>query len=628
MASQDMILCIDIGSTSVKASQFYQADDGNLVLDQFAYSEYTAEDDDDMFDNMLSTLSDVLSENQFEAKLTYISVSGNNSFIRFVKVPSMTSDKNKIREIIAFEATNTIAAPMNEVVWDAQLIESSMKETASEIDAMLIIVKNEDAGRIIECVEAQGKEVKALEVAPTAGYNAARINTIGSTQCEMILNIGGKCSSLIFVDGNRFFIRIIPIAGNTITQQIAKEFNIPMSEAEEMKRRHGFVALGGAYEEPESEVAATVSKIVRNIMTRLHAEINRSINVYRASQHGTKPEKLYLSGGSSILAFTPRFFSEKLRIPVEYFNPFQIVALSDNINKDVLRDLAHLFSEMVGLALRHIGKPPIDINLIPESIRKQHAFRMKRPFFYVAAVSLLAYLGITCWSLTLQKMTIESKQQQFQGVVQGKKSMRKKVTSVNDQYKSEQAKFDSVTRMLEHRENWLSFLDQFQALVKKTPDIWFTKITLGDKPLVEQDTKKAAANTASADPYQGAVSAFGGSIDYYSQAAYQQEEPAKAAVTGMKWLNMEGYALGKNGKSTLTIDINDVSGTLETHLRESGIFADQPIDFVQSRSETFHFNIAKFQCSVELRQEINSPEYTKELREAVQPKEEKSKEKE
>ena len=184
---------------------------------------------------------------------------------------------------------------------------------------------------------------------------------VGEENCEMILNIGGRCSTLIFIDQGSYFERTLAIAGNTITQQISKEFGVSLKEAEDLKRRHGFVALGGAYEDPDSEVAAIISKIIRNVMTRLHGEINRSINLYRAQQKGRKPEKLYLAGGSSVMTYTPRFFSEKLKIPVEYLNPFQITAIADDVDKDALSEVAHVFSEVIlycinggiSIALRH-----------------------------------------------------------------------------------------------------------------------------------------------------------------------------------------------------------------------------------------------------------------------------------
>ena len=607
MAVRDVILCIDIGGSSIKAAQFSYSADGNIVLDKFAYSEFTDEVENGGPDAVLGVLRDVIKSNDFEAKDVHISVSGQNSFIRFVKVPSMTTDREKVREIISYEAKQTIPFPMDEVVWDSQIIDPVENAEDNEIDAMLVIVKNEDAMRIVECVESLGLSVRIIEVAPTACYNAARANMVGSTQCEMILNIGGKCSSLIFVDGGRFFVRSIPISGNTITQQIAKEFNIPFAEAEEMKRRHGFVALGGAYEEPESAVAATVSKIVRNVMTRLHAEINRSVNVYRASQHGRKPEKLYLTGGSSILPFTPRFFSEKLRVPVEYFNPFQVVQLGPDINADMLSNFAHLFGEMVGLALRHIGNPPISISLIPESVRKQHVFRMKRPFFYASAVSLLVYLGITSWSLHIQLDAIAKKQTSFQTIVEDKKKTEGDVRRAFADFTSEQQKFDAITKHLQHRENWITFLDRLQYCIPQ--NIWFTRISVEGSPWVKplSDQPAQVQEAQASDDSEG--------DNFFARRRTRDDSPRKKEVvvnTEAKWLNIDAYIICEKGIEDLVPEANKTIGLLSDRLKKADLFEGN-LATVQNVS-TYNFNISNFRASIELKHPINSPEYTAVLR--------------
>lgn len=610
MASRDVILCVDIGGSSIKAAQFSYSADGNMVLDKFAYSEFTPEVEAAGADAILGVLRDVIKSNDFDAKNVHISVSGQNSFIRFVKVPSMTTDREKVREIISYEAKQTIPFPMDEVVWDSQIIEPVENAEDTEIDAMLVIVKNEDAMRIVECVESLGLNVRIIEVAPTACYNAARANMVGTTQCEMILNIGGKCSSLIFVDGGRFFVRSIPISGNTITQQIAKEFNIPFAEAEEMKRRHGFVALGGAYEEPESAVAATVSKIVRNVMTRLHAEISRSVNVYRASQHGRKPEKLYLTGGSSILPFTPRFFSEKLRVPVEYFNPFQVVQLGPDINADTLRDFAHLFGEMVGLALRHIGNPPISISLIPETVRKQHVFRMKRPFFYASAMSLLVYLGITSWALHIQLDAIAKKQRSFQTIVEDKKKTEGDVRRAFAEFTSEQQKFDAITKHLQHRENWITFLDRLQYCIPQ--NIWFTKISVEGapwvQPLMDQPAQAQGAQDTSSDDDDDS--------SFFARRRSRDDSSKKKAVVvsaDAKWLNIDAYIICEKGIEDLVPEANKTIGLLSDRLKKADLFNGN-LATVQNVS-TYNFNISNFRASIELKNPINSPEYTAVLRE-------------
>jgi type IV pilus assembly protein PilM len=316
--------------------------------------------------------------------------------VRFVKLPPVGEEESKVKQIVELEAKQNIPFPMEDVIWDYQLIKST--EAEAEIEVVFVVVKNEDVRQLAKIIEDNGLSIELIEVAHTASFNSARANGIGQNECEMILNIGCRCSTLVFIDCGRFFVRPIPIAGYSITQQISKEFGIPFADAEEMKRRHGFVALGGAYEEPDSEVAATVSKIVRNVMTRLHGEINRSINVYRSQQKGKKPSKLWLAGGSSVMAFTPRFFSEKLRIPVDYFNAFQIVALSPEINKESLAEVAHMFSEVIGLGLRHSTVCPIEISLLPNSLRKINELKLKIPYFHATAVSIVLCLGILLWS--------------------------------------------------------------------------------------------------------------------------------------------------------------------------------------------------------------------------------------
>ena len=597
----DLILCIDIGSTCIKASQFFSAPNGDLVLEKFAYQDFTVQDDEtDDVDTVLNALTDLIVLNQFDARATYISVSGQSSFTRFIKVPAVSTDRNKNREIIGYEAKQAIPFPLDEVVWDSQIITDGNEDVA-EYDVLLAILKNEVADPLVKRIEALGNEIRGIEVSATAAYNAARANNVGSEQCEMILNIGGKFSSLIFVDGSNVFIRSIPIAGVTITQQIAKEFNISIPDAEELKRRHGFVALGGAYEEPDSEVAATISKIVRNVMTRLHAEINRSINIYRASQGGRKPEKLYLSGGSSILAFTPRFFSEKLRIPVEYFNPFQVVTLDENIDQELLRDTAHLFSEMIGLALNHIGHTPLAISLIPEPVRKQQIFKLKRPYFYATSIALLLYLGITYWTLVNQAAEIQAKQQRIERNLSAKRQVSGSVQNANNNFKSLEAEYNKVIDMLKYRDNWLIFFDRFQKLVPE--NIWFSRLSIDDKPKVGKiRTVQKKEEVAAPEPVSRGFSF--GAPDPAEMAAKKEE-----LIPKKNWLNMEGYIFIDKGRDVKLQEANHAASKFSSGLQYSGLFIETDPNLIQDDS-IYDYNITEFRYSIELQKPINSKAFT------------------
>ena len=308
MASNDLILSIDIGAWSIKVGEFENSPEG-LLMKQFGYAEYSTHMTDENRGALIKeTLDKIINQKNFVAKKVYLSLSSQLAFIRFVKLPPIDENEERVKQIVEFEAKQHVPFDMNEVIWDYQLIGSG-----EELDVMFVVIKNEIVEQITKSVESLGLKVALVDVASATCYNAARANRIGDDSCAMVLSIGSRCSNLIFADGDLFFSRNIPIAGYAISQQISKEFGIGIDEAEELKQRHGFVALGGAYEEPESEVAATISKIVRNVMTRLHGEVSRSINIYRSQQKCNKPVKLFLAGGSSTMAFTETFFQEKLR---------------------------------------------------------------------------------------------------------------------------------------------------------------------------------------------------------------------------------------------------------------------------------------------------------------------------
>ena len=323
MAKDDKILAIDIGATSIKLCEFDYSGEG-IALSRFAHREYEEElSDATRMGVVAGLLRQMMSEGNFETRKALICMSGQASLMRFNRLPTVNCSAAKIRQLAEFEATQNIPFDLNDVLWDYQLISNSSSDS---VDIMSVVIKNDVVEQYTSAIMQVGCQPLLIDVASAACFNTAKACEVDEEgTCAIVLNIGGRVSNLIFVEGERFYARSIPIAGYTITQQIAKDFNIGFPEAEELKRRHGFVSLGGAYAEPESETAANVSKIIRNVMSRLANEVSRTISIYCAQQGGTKPAKMFITGGSSILTYCDTFFNEKLKIPVEYFNPFKCV---------------------------------------------------------------------------------------------------------------------------------------------------------------------------------------------------------------------------------------------------------------------------------------------------------------
>lgn len=476
MARAERILAIDIGATSIKIGEFEYSGREAVTLANFAYREYEEELTDSSRSVVVAgLLRQMIVENNFVARRVLLSISGQSAFTRFVRLPPFSDDQTRIRQIVEFEARQNVPFPMDEVIWDYQLVAGTDSE---DIDVMFVVIKNDIVEQMTGAVQAVGLEPLLVDVAPASCYNAARANRVGQDDCAMILNIGGRSTNLLFADGGRIFARTIPIAGHSITQQIGKEFGIGFAEAEELKRRHGFVALGGAYAEPESETAAAVSKIIRNVMARLHGEINRSISVYRAQQKGNRPVKLYLTGGSSTMTYTDHFFAEKLRMEVEYLNPFGVVQLGPAVDRARLEEVAHMFSEVIGLGLRYRMSCPIEVSLMPESITRQQALRRKKPYvmlsmFFFVLIFAVAWRGVAFHASLYANAAHALGTERIAPEV-----LSNGIRQATASQTQNNARYQSVCDLLAQRAVWPRIINEFQRL--KPENLWLVSI----KPVI------------------------------------------------------------------------------------------------------------------------------------------------
>ena len=274
-------------------------------------------------------------------------------------------------------------------MWDYQILGTS---ATSELEVLLVAVKSEIVEGLFRVAEGAGLRLKLVDVSPAALCNAFRYNYGDVEGCAMLLDIGAKTSNLLFFEKGKVYSRSINIGANAITQDFANEAKLKFPEAEAVKLEKGSVSLGGAYEEPEDPQAAAIAKIARQVMTRLHIQVNQTIQFYRGQQGGSAPQQLFLSGGASIMPYTAQFFAEKLNIPVDYFNPFRNLEIAPTLDLEQLSKSAHSFGEVVGLGLRDLAHCPVELNLMPKSSIQRQEFGQKKPYLIASIFSLALVL--------------------------------------------------------------------------------------------------------------------------------------------------------------------------------------------------------------------------------------------
>src|SRR5512136_1472848 len=347
MLNTKSFLAVDFGAGSLKLAEFEVNEAGGLRLKQYWLKSLGAEGAQETTREaaILKALQGLIAEKGIKAKDVNVCAPGFHVFSKFVKLPPV--DAGKVTQIIQYEAQQNVPFPLEEVVWDYQILGST---AGGELEVLLVAIKSDIVEGLFRVTESAGLHLQLTDVSPAALCNAFRYNYGELEDCTLLLDIGAKTSNLLFFEKGKVFSRSINLGANSITQDFANESKKKWDVAEKLKIDEGFVSLGGAYEEPENPNQAAISKIARQFMTRLHIQVNQTLQFYRGQQGGAAPARLYLAGGASIMPYTAQFFAEKLNVPVEYFNPFRSVQIDPGVNLEELSKVAHALGEVVGLA--------------------------------------------------------------------------------------------------------------------------------------------------------------------------------------------------------------------------------------------------------------------------------------
>src|SRR5882672_10227317 len=387
MLNVKSFLAADFGAATLKVAEFEPNEAGGLRLKHYGFRGLGPEGLQESTREAVlqKTLQEMLSQGGFESKQVNVCAPGFHVFSKFVKLPPV--DTSKVTQIIQYEAQQNVPFPLEEVVWDYQILGTT---PTGELEVLLVAIKADVVEGLFRTAEAAGLRVQLVDVSPAGLCNAFRYNYGDLDGCTMLLDVGAKTSNLLFFEKGKVYSRSINIGANSITQDFANEAKLKFDVAEKIKIDEGFVSLGGAYAEPENQNQAAISKIARQFMTRLHIQVNQTMQFYRGQQGGSAPVRLFLSGGASLMPYTAQFFAEKLNVPVEYFNPFRNVDIDPSVNLEELARVAHSLGETVGLGLRNLAHCPVELNLMPKSSLKRQEFNQKKPYLVASVLALVA----------------------------------------------------------------------------------------------------------------------------------------------------------------------------------------------------------------------------------------------
>jgi type IV pilus assembly protein PilM len=517
MFQSKSFLSVDIGAGSLKVVEIEPTELGGLRLRQFDIRSLGMEGALESKREAATKreLQAAISESGFTSKLINVCAPGFHVFSKFVRLPAV--DNSKISQIIQYEAQQNVPFPLNEVVWDYQILGSS---PSGELEVLLVAIKTDIVEGLFGIAENSGLKVNLVDVSPAALCNAFRYNypefeeeEDGST---MLLDIGAKTSTLLFFEKGKVYARTINIGANTITQEFAAEAKLPFAKAEIVKLEGGMVSLGGAYADPEDPQHAQLSKIARQVLTRLHIQMNQTLQFFRGQQGGSAPKRLFLSGGGSSLLYTKEFFEEKLNVEVDYFNPLKAVELEEGLDLETLSVTAHTLGQTIGLALRNTMECPVELNLMPSSAISRQEFNHKKPYLIAAVFSLILVIFAFGWFYQRLADVKSEASAELDESLQPLLNKERSLDSEMSKLKSAKTELQELTGWMKERVLWIDILQEVRTIMLQAearsirPDqagIWVERLSadLPNDPAAGVDPMAVdpyASTTSSAPTYQ------------------------------------------------------------------------------------------------------------------------------
>jgi len=509
MASFSSSLAVDLGASAVRMVEIGPDSKGRPVISALSEEEisYDPAKSSDFFAAYSQALGAALGRLRTKARSCHLCLGGPAVFARILKVPA--AEPAKVKSIIGFEAQQTVPA-IEQALWDYQLLSASQP---GEVEALILAIKKETVEEMSAAASSAGLKPLSVTLAPAALLSGFFFQYPESNGCNLILEIGTRATNILLVEGQKIFVRVVPLGGGAVTQAVATDLQESFAGAEVLKKAKGFVHPGGAYEDPSDAATARISKLARGVMTRLHTEVERSVTFFRSQQGGGKPTHAWLTGGGAMLGYTDLFFREKLRIPVEFFQPFRRLSLPATAEAQAASRNFSAWSVAVGTALQASPDAPVRVNVLGSVGRAQAQKQKDLPALVLgagAAVALLALPGIHGFWQTAKAG--DRLVQETQRLEEASLALQK-LEGENKKFLATAQQLEQALALEQERLRWPRLLGEIKIHVPK--GLWITTL----KVLPPPETPVAAAGSAKPSAPAEWVVEIGGMFETQSEKA-------------------------------------------------------------------------------------------------------------
>jgi type IV pilus assembly protein PilM len=375
---------IELGTSSIKAVRLSE-DRGSVTIDAISIislNDYGLGSGTSAADATAAALSAFRVTNGVKSGETiYVSIKGQNTLGRIISLPPVSDEK--VRQTIENEAKSQVPIPLEQAVWDYQTIDDP--GSIDERKVNLYAAKKQAVEEIVDACETAGLEITGIQVAPLGIYNFIKFELDeGISSCCVAIDIGAENTDLVVIDGQKTYVRVVPVAGNDITKALKARFKLSDDDAEKLKRRAA-----------KSKDAAAVFEAMKPPLKEMVGEIYRAVGFYKSQNEAANINQLVMMGNGSKLINIQKFFEQQLQYKVHKVESPQRLQLSRSVDPAEVQDNIQSLTVAIGLGLEGLALPGLNtINLMPrERLEAREKKKLVVPMISAGAMMFVGGLA-------------------------------------------------------------------------------------------------------------------------------------------------------------------------------------------------------------------------------------------
>src|SRR6202453_5230673 len=386
-----LVVGLDIGTSAVRAAELDLSHSRPVLLTygQVGLPPGSLVDGEIRDGSAVSNAIKKLWENgQFSSSSVIVGIAGLRAITREIDLPFVPD--NEVDSAVRFQSEEVIPFPPDQTILSSQVLADYTSPEGDKMRRILVAAAHVDlVNGVIEAVENAGLTVDGVDL-----ISSALVRAVGgheeSDQPEAIVSVGaGLTVVVVHQSGRPQFVRTIGSGGNATTAAVSAALDIPMPDAEGVKRR----IVDGGPQMQSADRAAQAS------MNELVGEIRNSIQ-YFASLPGRLPvSRVLVTGGGSALHGLIPLLEAQVRLPVVSVSPLTRLDTSKlDLSIEQADEVSPVLSTPIGLALSEPDKSIKKFNLLPPEVAARARLkRIQQRTLVGCAAVLVLLVGFGAW---------------------------------------------------------------------------------------------------------------------------------------------------------------------------------------------------------------------------------------